>query len=103
MDIGGDFNSQLHFDYTGSGEESEYATAMSDDSLYLERLETLHEKQLGELRAFARRETRSFEDVRWQLYYYLARFRLLTLIAFRAGSDVRCTMVLQEFIRSKPR
>ena len=35
-----------------------------DEGLYLERLETLYEKGLSDIRAFAAREERSFEEVR---------------------------------------
>jgi hypothetical protein len=34
-----------------------------DDELYLERLDTLYNKHLGEIRAFATRESRPYEDV----------------------------------------
>lgn len=34
------------------------------DDLYLERLETLYEKQLSDTRAFAQREGRPFDEVR---------------------------------------
>lgn len=42
-----------------------------DHDLYLERLETLYEKQLSDLRAFAARESRPFDEV--SLVYVLLR------------------------------
>lgn len=39
------------------------------DDLYLERLETLYEKQLGDIRAFAQREGRPLDEVRVHARY----------------------------------
>ena len=38
-------------------------SSSEDDELYIERLQALYEKQLGEVQAFARRERRNYEDV----------------------------------------
>ncbi|KAI0091207.1 hypothetical protein BDY19DRAFT_689234 [Irpex rosettiformis] len=59
----------LHFQAVG-GESSPgggtgtatYSSA-GDDELYLERLQALYEKQIGEIHAFARREGRAYKDV----------------------------------------
>lgn len=46
-------------------------TSSQDDELYLERLETLYEKQLGEIDTFARREGRPCEDVSWMFFPFI--------------------------------
>ena len=45
--------------HSGAGAYS----SSEDDELYIERLQALYEKQLGEVQAFARRERRNYEDV----------------------------------------
>ena len=45
--------------HSGAGAYS----SSEDDELYVERLQALYEKQLGEVQAFARRERRNYEDV----------------------------------------
>ena len=39
------------------------ASSSSDQALYLERLDTLYEKGLSDIRAFAQRESRPFDEV----------------------------------------
>ncbi|KAI0690165.1 hypothetical protein BC835DRAFT_1417985 [Cytidiella melzeri] len=48
-------------------------TEHQDNDLYLERLETLYEKHLGEINAFAKRESRPCEDVRRSIAQWYSR------------------------------
>ena len=58
-------NPPMMFEYDARAGES----SRSNDALFLERLDTFMEKSLGDIKAFAARESRPYEEVHEAFYW----------------------------------